>query len=512
MPTQQAIGQLNASQGINTSGSPVPINDLGQIIYANFFNSGAINAEFGRLYEMGVTCTTDANGCPTFTFFSDVGNTPTNPPTFAVRGYPEIVLVGGKWGVPNETIQANFGASLTSSTGTEYVDHSYAIANTGYPAASNAIPPTSICFNADESGHVGSERDQMAESWFFDRCQNTGQGNELIGTFDNNYGTQSQTREHNNQLLEVMVHFGPINFQSNAYDDSSQGVRNPAQFYCSGPHTIGAQDYEIWYGRNGQNNITLAGTTQTGQSNPTGALVVFNRLGPAGGPYGTDLTNEGDITLDWSGILEFARDNLQQEFIDCNAWAPGGNAEWTNPSSPDNPFSRINDSNCGAVGGIEFGHEPQLNGPTDQPVVMTVNKLAVTVDGVNLGPTPDDCIDTVIEPPDPECSTGEVVCVTTSTDECSVGETVCVITQGGPCQAIATPEFSNPACPMMGDFLCYALSGCDPECGEYQITEWIAGPPQRYCLTDDKLRFGPLEPPCPGGEIVPFKFQVGCGG
>ena len=393
MANQSAVGQLNLSQGINNSGSPVAINDLGQIIYANFFNSGAINASQNRTYSTSVTCI-DNDGCPTLIFEADVGNTPTNPPTFAVRGYPEIVLVGGKWGVPGETIQQNFSASLTSSTGTEYVDHSYTIANTGYPAATNNIPKTQICLDIDEENHVGAERDVMLESWFFDRCQNTGQGNELIGTFDNNYGMQFQSIEHNNQLLEVMVHHGPINFNSNAYNDSSNGIRNQAQFYCSGPHTIGTQDYEIWYGRNGQNTVTLAGQTQTGQSNPTGALVVYNRLGPAGGPYGTDLTNEGSITLDWDLILNHAATQLQQEFINCNAWANGhANSQWTNPTSLDNPFTRINDPDCGAVGGIEFGLEPQLNGPNDLPVRTIVNKLDVIVDGERLGPTPEECIE-----------------------------------------------------------------------------------------------------------------------
>ena len=92
--------------------------------------------------------------------------------------------------------------------------------------------------------------------------------------------------------------------------DASQGTRNPAQFYCSGPITIGQYDYEIWYGRNGQQNITLAQTLPNGQNNPNGALVVYNRLGVAGGPYGTDISNEGNIVIDWSGVLNHSRNNL----------------------------------------------------------------------------------------------------------------------------------------------------------------------------------------------------------
>ena len=415
-----ATGQYNITTGLNSSGSPQVINSLGQIIYANFFNTGAINAAANRTYLSQVQCS-DVDGCPVFTFTTDVGSTPTTPPTYAVRGYPEIVLAGSKWGLPQETIQSTFGASLTSSTGTEYVETNYAETNTGYPVFANAIPTTTVCFNADEVNHVGAERDVMMESWFYDTCQNTGQGPELIGTLANSYGTQSQTRQHNNQLLEVMVHVGPINFNSDLYNDSAGGQRNPAQHYCSAPHTIGGQDYEIWYGRNGQQNISLAGTTTTGQNHPTGALVVYNRLGPAGGPYGTDLTNEGDITLDWSGILNHAKNNLQAVLTACNAWTAGANSEWTNPSNPDNPFARMNDPACGAVGGIEFGTEPQLNGPTDQPVILRVNKLDLLVEGHgHVGPTPASCL----EPVTGTC-TG-ILCIDPTASKCNL----CLITTG----------------------------------------------------------------------------------
>ena len=397
MAGQLAQGEYNITTGVNTSGSPIAFNQLGQIIYGNFFNTGAINAEPNRTYINSVQCIDSGDpDCPILEFVSDVGNTPNNPPVFAVRGYNEIVLAGSKWGLPNETIQQTFGSSLTSSTGTEYVNSAYASATTGYPVLGSSIPLTTLCFNGTEFNHVGAERDVMTEAWWYDICQDTGQGSEVVGTLNNNYGTQSQTQEHNNQLLEVMIHVGPISMMQFATVDASMGLRNPAQFYCNGPITIGQYDYEIWYGRNGQQNIQLAQTLPNGQSNPNGALVVYNRLGRAGGPYGTDISTEGNINIDWSGVLNHSRNQLQQELINCSAWANGqANSAWTAPGHPDNPFARMQ-SNCGAVGGIEFGNEPQLNNSNDEPYRLRLDKLSLIVNGENIGPCLVD-----IEPPEP---------------------------------------------------------------------------------------------------------------
>ena len=397
MGSQIAQGFFNITTGQNTSGSPVPINDLGQIIYANFFNAGAIgNPQPNRTYQQRVECIeTDDPNCPQLVFTYDVGNTDVS--NFAVRGYHEIILAGSKWGLPNETIQQNFGASLSSNTGTEYVDSGYASANTGYPVLGSNIPATTLCLNGREQNHVGAERDIMAESWWYDIGQDTGQGSDVVGTLNNNYGTQGQTREHNNQLLEMMVHVGPISIMQPGAVDSAMGQRNPAQFFCSGPITIGQFDYEIWYGRNGQQDITLAQTLPNGQNNPSGALVVYNRIGPAGGPHGTNINTEGDINIDWSGIANHARNNLQSVFEGCNAWTNGHeNTQWTNPAHPDNPFARMR-SASGAVGGIEFGVEPQLNNAADQPHSLTLDKLSLTVNGENIGPCTS--ADVVVTPP-----------------------------------------------------------------------------------------------------------------
>ena len=508
MAGELAQGQFNITTGVNTSGFPVPINPLGQIIFGNFFNTGAINAQPNRTYINSVECIDSGDpDCPIIEFVSDVGNTPNVPPEFAVRGYNEIVLAGSKWGIPAETIQATFGDSLTSSTGTEYTDTSYASANTGYPVLGSNIPPTNLCFNGTEFNHVGAERDVMTEAWWYDICQDTGQGSEVVGTLNNSYGNQTQTRQHNNQLLEVMIHVGPISIMQPGAIDSAMGQRNPAQFFCNGPVTIGQYDYEIWYGRNSQQNTQLAQPLPNGRTNPSGALVVYNRVGIAGGPHGTDISNEGDINIDWSGVLTHSRDQLQNELINCGAWQNGqANSQWTNPAHPDNPFARMN-SSCGAIGGIEFGNEPQLNGPSDQPYILRLDKLALTVNGQNIGP----CLGEfqTPEPPEPPPIDPKL--------NCNIGQAVILVSDGsnGGCIDVpftlncndcdcAQPSLrlisGNPACRRVGDVHTYELVGCKGDsCGGVAAYHAMGyRPPAKIIHNDmnnsglDTLVVGPL--------------------
>lgn len=514
MAGQLAQGEFNISTGVNTSGSPMPFNQLGQIIYGNFFNTGAINAEPNRTYINSVECISSGDpNCPILEFVSDVGNTPNNPPIFAVRGYNEVILAGSKWGLPNETIQQSFGSSLTSSTGTEYVDSSYASANTGYPVLGSNIPPTNLCFNGTEFNHVGAERDVMTEAWWYDICQDTGQGSEVVGTLNNNYGTQSQTDEHNNQLLEVMIHVGPISMMQAGATDASMGQRNPAQFFCNGPITIGQFDYEIWYGVNGQQTIQLAQTLPNGQSTPSGALVVYNRIGPVGGPSGTDITNEGDINIDWSGVLTHSRNQLQQELINCGAWQNGqANSAWTNPNHPDNPFSRMQ-SSCGAISGIEFGNEPQLNNAADQPYRLRLDKLALTVNGENIGP----CLTDVVEPePEPEpvtCRIGQVVTFVTDTFGGCIDVPFELNCSNCDCEQPSVRLISgNPNCRKVGDVIVFELRGCSgDDCGDIGYrhvggykpdVDLVYNDPKHGGLTT--FTIGPLK------SAQKFKYEFGC--
>ena len=65
-----------------------------------------------------------------------------------------------------------------------------------------------------------------------------------------------------------------------------------------------------------------------------------------------DLSAEGEFTLPWNDFLEYTMNDLQPQLQALNVpWAGGPNNLFTKISLP-----------TGAIGGVEFGVEPQING------------------------------------------------------------------------------------------------------------------------------------------------------
>lgn len=381
----QGFYQVDGSGNVlqNTSGSPVEIREDGPILFANFFNAGRITATAGRVYTARVECEAAINGCTPVRFTVDIGGVPTDgsPRATSVAGYPELIVAGTKFGVPQETIGTFNASRVISNTGKPYVSMTTATQLTGFPQFTNQIPPIYMAIDIDEFNHVGSERDVMIETWFHDtKFQTTPTNDDIWGSLDNVIGESNEAgpntiviegltrRQHNNILLEQMVHWGPIGGQDSVttQQDSAQGTQNPAQFYCNTIENLGGWKWEIWYGNNSH-----------------GPLVVYNRIGVANcDPCSTNLTTEGQQVVPYEQILQYTVNNLAADLIACNAQA---NQAWANPASPLYPFTAMLEDNRMAMSGIEVGHEPYYNPSNDLPYGMVINSLDLQVSGRQLG-------------------------------------------------------------------------------------------------------------------------------
>lgn len=400
-------GLVNFSQ---SSGQSQRLDD-GRPLFANFFNASAINLRTPSdtyRYSTSVNCITiPGTDCQIMRFETDVGAV-RFPQQFAVRGYPEVVIAGSKWGETRESVGAD-SDQYTSSTGITYFDTTTAQNSTGYPVLAENVPSTIINMAICEDGHVGSERDVMLESWFHDICQDTGQGNKpngtpIVGDLDNLAGTGDRGG-HNNCLLEMMVHVGAVGYNDPNFTDSGMGTQNPAQYYIGGPYLIGGSYWELWAGNNSQGDQNnprnqLDGQTRNGQNFPGGALVVWNRIGPAGTdvsqPVLHDLTAEGRFSTDWKALADFTRTNLKQILAAEQKWLDNNpKSQWMNPASPHNPFDRMNEPGCCAVGGIEVGLEPYLNAEHGVPIRSDFKELDLIVNGNATGPIPykEECLE-----------------------------------------------------------------------------------------------------------------------
>lgn len=353
MPLARGEFKINS---VNTSGTPVALTN-GWIMSANFFNTGAIpasgNDDPNRTYFVQV----ESTGSPfPITFSCDVGAVRSDPRIYMVRGYPELILAGTKFGVSSETI--GMPPFQNSSTSVPYVDTTEAINRTGFPCFANKLPEVTLKIDASESNHQNSaERDVMAESWFHDVSQDTGQGAELIGTLQNIFGTASENSEHNNVLLEHMVHIAPVG--GNGANDSANGTQNPAEHFAT-TIDIGGWRWEIWFGHNGHS-----------------PLVVYNRIGPAGQVPETNLSSEGTIEIDWANLLGFSMNNLENVLVASSS--VGGNEAWYLPTHPEYPFSKMKVLNGCAISGVEFGVEPYLNSTDDSVYSLTLHNLELDV-------------------------------------------------------------------------------------------------------------------------------------
>ena len=422
-----------------TSGNPVVIDDIsGTVISANFFNGGAIDSPYFDGLETVSVCVSqpESNGKRTAQITTDVGL----DNDFIIKGYPEFV-VGTKFGNLFETSFRYYNNNglpeedrwPVVATGLDQQGFPFEFANleyvsdrkaVGLPAFTTNLPNITVTLDVDEFNVVGSERDVMLESWFFDTSKNANvigtniaTNEPVANTLNNIVGVGHQHYPQlDNTLLEMMVHIGPLSphdisgsknnpgqnqlteiysgldfdldgiddhfdVDSHAYLDSTNPLDPKPGIYSSGidqngdgiddadllPVVIGDFAYSIWYGETFLSPVVIfsreTNTSLTNDFDPKTADM--------------NLTEEGEISLPWNEFLNYTMFDLEPYLAVANvAWVIG----------PENPFPAMR-ATGGAIGGVEFGVEPQTNNASDQPYTLTVNKYLVNIDGSESGLT-----------------------------------------------------------------------------------------------------------------------------
>jgi len=369
--------------GTANSGTPTIIDpDTGTIIFANFFNSGAIVDGTDRYVSVCVSAPDD-QGDRFAHFTTDVGR----DDNIQIKAYPEFII-GTKFGLVGETSFRPF-PQLTSDENFVYPALDAVSALVGLPAFTNNLPDIDLVVDIDEQNVVGSIRDVMIESWFYDTNANEAlvghhqndysdwtpytqlpaidplnvpdykAGDAIAGTLNNIVGAGHTNSNLRNVLLEMMVHIGPLSPNDVSYDpNNTNPFRNPSKHRLTDtPVTIGDYQYHIWHG-----------------STYLSPVVVFSRETNILGESLLNLTEEGEINLDWNHFLDYTMGPLESMLAaDGVSWA-----------LEDNIFPRMRAA-TGAIGGIEFGVEPQTNGVNDEPYRATVRKFEVIVRGKNFG-------------------------------------------------------------------------------------------------------------------------------
>ena len=430
----------------NTSGTPMVINsDTGTVISANFFDSGAIDPPHfdGQEYVSVCIHEPDSNRITKATITTDVGLDNDT----SIKGYPQFVI-GTKFGnqyetsfryYPNTGLPADQQWPLTADNLTgnavfEFANLAY-VSQTkgiGLPAFTNTLPEIIVTLDIDEQNVVGSERDVMLESWFYDTSANadiignTTTGQPIVNTLNNIVGIgHPHYSVLDNTLLEMMVHIGPL-----SPNDVSGATRNPGQnqltenysgkdydgdgiddhfdvdshinantniepqpgIYSSGidenndgiddadllPVTIGNHQYSIWYGASSLSPIIIF-------SRETNASLQ-NDFDPT--TPDMNLSEEGEIELPWNDFIEYTLgttletqlQQLNQIEIVLALADPDFERTLTWMDTGLNPFP-IMSSSAGAIGGVELGVEPQINAPSDDPYSATINKFEVSING-----------------------------------------------------------------------------------------------------------------------------------
>ena len=416
-----------------TSGSPTVIDDVtGTVISANFFNSGAINPPHFDGQEFVSVCVApaDQDGNRAATITSDIGL----DNNFQIKAYPEFI-VGTKFGNQFETSFRYYNtaglppedkwpvvASGTDDNGEpfEFSNLEYVAIEkeVGLPAFTSTLPEIFVTIDIDETNVVGAERDIMLESWFHDTSaneaiigNNTATSLPIASTLNNIVGIgHRHYPQLDNTLLEMMVHIAPLSphdvsqsqnnpgqhqlteiYSGNDYDgdgiddhfdvdshafanNSNPNLPSPG-IYSSGidnnsdgiddadllPVVIGEFAYSIWYGESVLAPIIIF-SRETNRS-------LTNDFDP--NTPDMDVSNEGEITLPWHDFVDYT-------LYDVEASLQARNVDWA--SGVDNPFPQMR-SLSGAISGVEFGVEPQINAPNDQLYELTVNRYLVNVDG-----------------------------------------------------------------------------------------------------------------------------------
>ena len=88
-----------------------------------------------------------------------------------------------------------------------------------------------------------------------------------------------------------------------------------------------------------------------------------------------DLSTEGEITLPWNDFIDYTMFEIESQLQALNVqWALGESS----------PFPAMR-AGGGAIGGLEFGVEPQTNNASDEPYSLLINKYVVAVNGIEHG-------------------------------------------------------------------------------------------------------------------------------
>lgn len=384
----------------------------GTVIAANFFNSGAISNPTDESVSLCVHGQAHT-GPGLATIFTDVGLDDNTQ----IKAYPEFI-VGSKFGNQWETSfryydNSNLGARdqwpVTSENGFNFANLEYVAKQIGLPAYSNDLPGISITIDMDETNVIGSNRDVMLESWFFDSSKNgsiignnLATSNPIAGSLNNIIGIGNPYwPELDNMLLEMMVHIGALSPNDISSSNRNPGQQSLTEFPLSdsdsdldcindavdvditggldlngdgvddskiAPVQFGQYYYSIWYGES-----HLA------------PIVIFSRETNANCEYQMDLTSEGEIELNWNEFLNFTLYELEDMLAAANVnWVIEPDDPHSPPTQFGNPFPAMR-SAAGVIGGVEFGVEPQTNNLADQPYIATINKFDVRVDGVSVG-------------------------------------------------------------------------------------------------------------------------------
>ena len=414
-----------------SSGTPTVIDEsTGTVISANFFNSSSISPTYFDGQESVSICISpvSSGGNRTATITTDVGR----DNNFQIKAYPEFI-VGTKFGNLSETSFRFYNTAQLPpedrwpivANGLDENGIPYEFANleyvsikreVGLPAFTSTLPDIFVTLDIDESNVIGVERDIMLESWFHDTSKNeaiignnsvtnlpiANSLNNIVGVGHKHYPALDNT------LLEMMVHIAPLSphdvsqsennpgqhqlteiysgkdHDGDGIDDhfdvdshafvNSNNVNHPSPgIYSSGidnnndgiddadllPVVIGEFAYSIWYGESFLAPIVIF-SRESGRS-------LSNDFDP--NTPDINISTDGEITLPWHAFVDYTLFEIEESLQALNVhWAVGTN----------NPFPAMR-SLSGAISGVEFGVEPQINAPNDQPYELTVNKFLVEV-------------------------------------------------------------------------------------------------------------------------------------
>ena len=421
----------------------------GTVISANFFNTGAIDPPYYDGLEFVSVCVEppDSSGNVTATITTDVGLDNDflikaypefivgtkfgNQSETSYRYYDTLDLPNEhKWPVKSDNLDQN--GNPYEFANLEYVSQ---VKGVGLPAFTNELPDITITLDMDEYNVVSAERDVMLESFFFDTSANASIiGNNavtnqpLAETLNNIVGIgHRHYPELRNTILEMMVHIGPLSpndvsqaknnpgqnqltetysgkdFDGDGIDDHFDvdshayvGSNNPSDpnpgIYSSGvdadgdgiddedllPVVIGDYAYSIWYGEKRVPIIIYS------RENNSTLQIDFDPATPD-----MDLTSEGEVNLDWNEFLDYTLNSVEVPLQQINQTeiAAGVPEEDRTVAWMDinlNPFPKMNSSSA-AIGGIEFGIEPQINEPKDLPYTAVINTFEIEIDGSSFG-------------------------------------------------------------------------------------------------------------------------------